>query len=196
MIEESEAALRAGIDVSSATMARVNSAKSSRRRMEILASRRLMHRMGISDHNVFYLPQGKPMMRNGMHISVSHSHGQVCIAVSDYPIGIDTQLINHKIRKVFSWFAHPGERKEERRNDILRMALLWSAKEALYKVEGDAGYSLRDFHVRLPHSVERSGYFPAVLQIKGKKTKSYRLYYYHDEKYVTVHAISVTSRVE
>ena len=190
-IEETESTLRAGIDVSSATMARINSSKSSSRRAEILASRRIMHRMGISDHNVIYSPQGKPMMRNGMYISISHSHGNVCVATSEYPIGIDIQKIDRKIKNVLSWFLHPKESNEKRRDELLRMALLWSGKEALYKLEGDDRISMRDFQIRLPSSIDREGYFPAILHRKGEKTKIYRMYYSHDDNYVMVHALRI-----
>ena len=195
-VDETESTLRAGIDVSSSTMARINAAKSTNRRIEILASRRLMHRMGISDHSVIYTDEGKPVIRGGdRHISISHSRGMICIAISDYPIGIDIQKIDRKIRNVLSWFMNPVESDEKRRDELLRMALLWSGKEALYKLEGDNRFSMRDFQIRLPQVIETSGYFPAILSIKGEKTRAYRLYYSHDGHYVTVHAIKVEKRL-
>lgn len=195
-VGESEASLRAGIDVSSATMARINTAKSTSRRIEILASRRLMHRMGISDHSIIYTDEGKPVVRGGdRHISISHSHGEICVAVADYPIGIDIQKIDRRIRNVLSWFMNPMESDEKRRDELLRMAILWSGKEALYKLEGDSRISMRDFQIRLPREIESEGYFPAILSIKGEKTRAYRLYYSHDGTYVTVHALKVERRL-
>ena len=80
---ESEASLRAGITLSPATMDKISSSRSSRRRSEILAARRLMHRMGISDSDLYYGPEGKPYLKSGRYVSISHTSHVVCVAVSD-----------------------------------------------------------------------------------------------------------------
>ena len=99
---ESEASLRAGITLSPATMDKISSSRSSRRRSEILAARRLMHRMGISDSDLYYGPEGKPYLKSGRYVSISHTSHVVCVAVSDYPIGIDIQKRSAKLSRVGS----------------------------------------------------------------------------------------------
>ena len=184
---ESEASLRAGITLSPTTMDKISSSRSPRRRSEILAARRLMHRMGISDSDLYYRPEGKPYLKSGRYVSISHTSHVVCVAVSDYPIGIDIQKRSAKLSRVAAWFLHARELKVERHDNLLRLSLIWAAKEALFKLVGNPGISLRDFYVRIPREINDSGSFAGILT-KEQKIR-FRLYYGHWGKYVWVHAL-------
>ena len=170
---ESEASLRAGHNPIARHDGQIASSRSSRRRSEILAARRLMHRMGISDSDLYYGPEGKPYLKSG-DVSISHTSHVVCVAVSHYPIGIDIQKRSAKLSRVAAWFLHARELKVERHDNLLRLSLIWAAKEALFKLVGNPGISLRDFYVRIPREINDSGSFAGILT-KEQKIR-FRLY--------------------
>ena len=100
---ESEASLRAGITLSPTSMSLVNRSGSAKRRIELLAVRSLMHRMGISDNDLYYDENEKPLLHSGRHISISHSGTMACVALSGEPVGVDIQEIKPRLSTVMKW---------------------------------------------------------------------------------------------
>ncbi|MDD4820619.1 MAG: 4'-phosphopantetheinyl transferase superfamily protein [Flavobacteriales bacterium] len=191
---ESEKSMRAGISLSPSTIEKISKIRSQRRRCEILASRLLMYRMGISDTDLYYDKNGKPFLHSGRYISISHTSHVVCVAVSDYPIGIDIQKISKKLQYVMSRFVRPKEKKEEREMSLIRMSIIWSAKEALFKITGDSKLYLIDFVVRLPKMIHENGFFGGALVKKERVIRRYRVYYGHWGKYVWVYSIIIKEK--
>lgn len=145
-ITESEAALRAGITLSPASMALVNSSGSAKRRRELLAVRALLHRMGISDNDLYYQDE-KPMLHSGRHISISHSGTMACVALcADQPTGVDIQQIKPRLSIVVRWLTKNAPDAAHPDISLIRSGLLWTAREAMFKLDGRPGVSLRDFH--------------------------------------------------
>jgi 4'-phosphopantetheinyl transferase len=76
---------------------------------------------------------------NNSHFSLSHSHGKICLAISNEPVGIDIE--QEKIRPNFSLLANAFMNPEEVQllNENHESAMetfykIWCAKEAVYKV--------------------------------------------------------------
>ena len=192
---ETEKSMRAGISLSPSTIEKISKCRSQRRRCEILASRLLMNRMGISDTDLFYDKNGKPMLRSGRYISISHTSHVVCVAISEYHVGIDIQKKTPKIMSIISRFMHNKEKnKQGREMNTTRLTMIWSAKEALFKLLGDKKLSLLDFVVRIPKNISDNGFFAGALIKKEQVLHTYRIYYGRWSKYVWVYSLIIEKK--
>ena len=82
--------------------------------------------------------QGKPYLENGPCFSISHSRGNIAVAVSRREVGLDMEQVRHyheKLpRRIFSkeellWFEGRGQTK-------IDFFTLWTLKESYYKFLG------------------------------------------------------------
>ena len=104
---------------------------------------------------VSYLPSGKPQIRNSQyqHISVSHSRDYVAVALSQDPCGVDVERIDRNFEHVKSRYMTVAE--SQLSADRRWAAVVWCAKEALYKYAGREGLDfLRDIVIL---SVQQQG---------------------------------------
>lgn len=70
------------------------------------------------------------------HISISHSHRWLAISMhTSNETGVDVELIREKVSNIKHKFLC-DEEMEFAQNDIEKMILLWTCKEAIYKVHG------------------------------------------------------------
>lgn len=183
-ITESEAALRAGITLSPASMSLVNGSGSEKRRRELLAVRSLMHRMGISDSDLYY-DRDKPLLHSERHISISHSGMMACVALSpDEPVGIDIQEIKPRLSTVMKWLLRSKKTEREEDLGLTRSGLLWTAKEAMYKLGGGKDAYMRDLEVVLPDGEpDLEGYLTGY-QSGTEDRKNYNIAYRVMEGYI------------
>jgi 4'-phosphopantetheinyl transferase len=89
-------------------------------------------------------------LNNGKHISISHSDDLAGIVISDLPIGIDIQGEDSKLLRIERKFTHETER-EFLPNGLSRLAslaLIWSAKEAVFKCFGERVDFSEDMQLR------------------------------------------------
>lgn len=97
---------------------------------------------------------GKPIFKNGNHISISHSEYYAAVAYSNQEVGIDIQVPRPTIFKVRNKFCHPSELLfiGENAQDE-RYLMLWCAKEATYKIYGHGIDFAKDLY-SMPFSSE------------------------------------------
>ena len=107
---------------------------------------------GIEKNNIefFFDDNGKPFVKNAeIFISISHSDDLVICAVSDNPIGVDTEKIrNINLRtvrkfctedeKVYIFGKNPDENdfKNVSNDTLIRLFEIWTKKEAYGKMLG------------------------------------------------------------
>jgi len=114
-----------------------------RREREVEAVRCLLrHRFG-TDITMEHDAAGAPLDIAGCHISVSHSRRLAVIAVdAERKIGVDAEEYRPKLRTVASRYLSPYELS--RVSTDADYLMLWTAKEAIYKLAGIPGLSLSD----------------------------------------------------
>jgi phosphopantetheinyl transferase len=81
----------------------------------------------------------KPVLVNFPHqLSISHSREMAAVIISEeYPVGIDVERIDTKVRRVRHKFLSPSELAAlSNPDDIEQLITCWCAKEALYKYYG------------------------------------------------------------
>ena len=83
---------------------RLSSMKSDIRKKEFLSVRLLLKSFGFSDYDLTYDDSGKPILKNGCFISITHSIDYSAVAISKFPIGIDIEKKRDKILKIASKF--------------------------------------------------------------------------------------------
>ena len=143
-IEESYDSLCQGIELTQHCQNRVDNMKSDMHRRGFMSVRHLLAVMGYVDHDLFYDEFGKPHLKDGKQISISHSYEFAGIIISDKLVGIDIEKQREKIHRIAHKFVNEFENKyiEQQNSDKTRaLTIIWGAKESLYKLYATAGLS-------------------------------------------------------
>lgn len=115
-------------------------------RLGFLAVRMLLERAGLSDNDVFYDPNGRPLLQDGRYISISHSQAFAALYIGTEACGIDIEKVSPRLQKAKSHFIQnevvpPGL-------EPLALTVIWTAKEAIFKLSNSRPLSfLTDLHV-------------------------------------------------
>lgn len=106
--------------------------KSNARRMEYICERALLKdMMNGKIVKIFHNEDGKPILNNGLNISISHTRGYIAIILSETKnVGIDIEYVSDRVEKIASRFM----REDESADDIMSLLVHWCAKETLYKL--------------------------------------------------------------
>ena len=92
-----------------------------------------------ASYTIDHEPSGKPFLTSSLsphttplpHLSISHTRGYVAILLSDdSQVGVDIEYRSDRVERIARRFIHPDEKAET----IEEKLLLWSAKEAVYKL--------------------------------------------------------------
>jgi 4'-phosphopantetheinyl transferase len=138
-IEESLSELQEGIILSKNSSTRLNSMKSELHQKGFVSIRHLLKEVGYTDADLIYDEFGKPHLKNGKFISITHSYTFTAIIVSDdLHVGIDIEKQREKILKIAHKFTPFEEYKTIANVDALisKLTIVWGAKESLYKIFG------------------------------------------------------------
>ncbi len=117
--------------------------------------------------------EGRPFLRDSsFHISFTHTRYLAAVALStDFPTGIDIEIVKPSLHMVQEKFLREEEIKEANYS-LEKLAIYWSAKEALYKrLDTQPTPTFKDIFIA-----------PFELQTKGKivayvDNKKYRMGY-------------------
>ncbi len=108
--------------------------RSDRHSCEREAVNRLVIQAFGTEAELCHNADGKPYIngRPEVHISISHSIDQCLLAVSDTPIGIDSETARTQLGRIANRFLTPNEiaRGPHTMSELLKM---WTAKEAVFK---------------------------------------------------------------
>lgn len=173
-IDESESDLKANLSLTKASLDRLNVMKSESHRKGFLAVRQLLKCFNYSDQDLYYNTDGKPFLKDGKHISISHSFVYAAIVISKVTVGVDIEKCRDKITRLASKFIDYEEHflNENLNSEIERLTAIWTTKEALYKFYGKAGLSLKSECMVLPFSIESTSGVSWILD-KDQKVKCY-----------------------
>jgi phosphopantetheinyl transferase len=153
-ITETEDELGQGIQLTPHCQQRMDGMKSELHRRGFLSIRHLMARAGYVDQDLYYDDWGKPHLRDGKKISITHSHHFTGIIVSkESEVGIDIEMQREKILRIANKFTPLEEYKTIANTDALirKLTIVWGAKESLFKIYAKQGLSflhhveVRDF---------------------------------------------------
>ncbi|GAA4275334.1 4'-phosphopantetheinyl transferase family protein [Aquimarina mytili] len=189
-IEESYEDLCKDIDLTSHCKDRVSNMKSDIHRRGFMSVRHLLAIQGYTDHDLYYDEAGKPHLKDGKQISISHSFIFATIIISDRPVGIDIEKQREKIRKIAHKFINTGEETylEDQKLDKTRaLTIIWGAKESLYKLYATAGLSFEQ-HIYIPAFTMDHPFLFGVINYNQEITH-YDLTYMEFEGFTCVYAL-------
>lgn len=155
-ITEPLAELFAEVKLNPKSQERFNGMRSELHQRAFLSVRKLLLLKGYTDFDLDYDQFGKPHLKDGKYISISHSHEYATIIISDEITGIDIELQREKIIKIAPKFAE----KElefldlENQNYIRKLTVIWGVKESIFKIINEVGISFKDHIHVLPFHIE------------------------------------------
>jgi len=143
-IEESENRLAQGIELTPHCQNRMAGMKSEMHRRGFLSIRHLMAEAGYVDKDLYYDDAGKPHLKDGNHISITHSNQFTGIIVSTaQEVGIDIEMQRDKILRIAHKFTPIDEYRTIANSEALvrKLTVVWGCKESLYKIYAEKGLS-------------------------------------------------------
>ena len=138
-IEESFNDLNTNVLLTDKSRNRLNGMKSKLHQKGFLSVRHLLKEVGYSDADLIYDEFGKPHLKDGKYISITHSFTFSGLIISDtLHVGIDIEKQRDKILKIAHKFTPVEEYKTIANHDALisKLTIVWGAKESLYKIYG------------------------------------------------------------
>lgn len=168
---------------------RLSGMKSEAHRKGFLAVRMLLQEAGTSDHDLYYDEFGKPHLRDGRHISISHSHEFSALAISPRTIGIDLEMRRDKIAIIAHKFVEPGfvfPPALTREEYITCLTVDWGIKESIFKIRNEPGISFKD-HISVTPFHPTDGKTRALLTFNGIR-QHYEVSFREVESYMLVYA--------
>lgn len=190
-VTEEENDLERDLILTPGSVHRLKEMKSELHRRAYLSVRHLFSQAGYQDEDVYYDSSGKPHLRDGAHISITHSFNYTGIIISTKEeVGIDIEKKRPKILRIahkFTTFPIP-ELPEEQENTISRLTILWGCKESIYKIFATPGLSfLKNIYVE-EFSLDTKKPINALTRYANKET-TFKLQFIEFEGFICVYAL-------
>ncbi len=189
-VEESEENLWNNVELTPHCQARFNGMKSQLHRRAFLSIRHLLAQYGYTDFDLIYDENGKPHLRDGKYISITHSHNFTGLIISSSAeVGIDIEMQRDKILRIAHKFT-PLEEYRTMANTaavIRKLTIVWGAKESLYKILSEKGLSFLN-HIDVKDFSFDSFETTAEINYQGH-TSAYQIYFLEFEDFTCVYAL-------
>jgi 4'-phosphopantetheinyl transferase len=155
-IEESYETLLKPLDLKSKSLERVLGMKSNLHQRGFLSVRHLLRDFGYTDQDLYYDDTGKPHLKDGKHISITHSFTFSGVIISDDKVGIDIEKQRDKIRIIANKFVdYEFNYLNENAEDYIRkLTVIWGVKESLYKLFATPGMLFKAHFLVIPFMLE------------------------------------------
>lgn len=189
-ITESEAELSRDIVLRNHCQERMEGMKSEQHRKGFLSIRHLMAQAGYVDHDLYYDDAGKPHLKDGKYISITHSYHFTGIIIADMDeVGIDIEKQRDKILRIAHKFT-PVEEYPALTNTVAivrKLTIVWGAKESLYKIYATHGLSFLD-HIDVKNFSFEDARTTGEILYNGK-TSFYDISFLEFEGFICAYAI-------
>ncbi|MCJ7467443.1 MAG: 4'-phosphopantetheinyl transferase superfamily protein [Maribacter sp.] len=188
-IEELETELSKDIRLTQNCQDRLDGMKSQLHRKGFLSIRHLMALEGYEDSDMYYDTAGKPHLRDGKHISITHSNHFTGIILADgTEVGIDIEKQRDKILRIAHKFTPIEEYRTIANTDALirKLTIVWGCKESLYKIYAQEGLSFIN-HIDISDFYLENGKTTGKIEFQGNISR-YELEYLEFEGFTCVYA--------
>ncbi|RPD96675.1 4'-phosphopantetheinyl transferase superfamily protein [Aureibaculum marinum] len=189
-IEESLENLNKGITLTTHCQNRVDGMKSELHKRGFMSIRHLLAEEGYVDADLYYDKLGKPHLKDGTFISITHSFIFTGIILSKTKhVGIDIEKQRDKIVRIAHKFTTVEDYKNINNEDelIRKLTIVWGAKEALYKIYEQEGLSFLQ-HIYVDDFTFDAAKTTATITYKNKKS-TYRIYFLEFEGFMCTYAM-------
>lgn len=169
-IDEPYDILFAPLDLKPQSLTRVLSMKSELHQRGFLSVRHLLRAFGYTDQDLFYDENGKPHLKDGKHISITHSFNFSGIIISANEVGIDIEMQRDKIgiiaKKFIDYEFH--YLNPNSKDYVRKLTVIWGIKESLYKLFATPGMLFREHFLVIPFMLDDKNTV-AWIDYKGRK---------------------------
>lgn len=135
---------KSGIKLFDSEVRELENISQDQRKNTFIGIRHLRNLLNIK-YPIKYNANGKPFVEHeSSYISISHSKGYLGLALADFPIGIDIELLERNALKVINKFAteHEINLYTTAPNDWA--IEMWCVKESVYKLADTPGLSFKN----------------------------------------------------
>lgn len=143
-IDESYDELHQNIVLNKSSKVRLSGMKSELHQRGFLSVRHLLKKAGYTDFDLFYNTYGKPLLKNGKHISITHSYQFSAIIISNVDVGIDVEKNRDKIIRIHDRFVNTEVDTLSNEDLVKQLTIIWGAKESMYKTYPYGGLSFHN----------------------------------------------------
>lgn len=189
-IEESFEELNRDVKLTNHCQQRLDGMRSEIHQRGFLSVRHLLAACGYTDFDLYYDDAGKPHLKDGKYISITHSFEFSGIIISDtIPVGIDIEKQRDKILRIAHKFTPLQEYNTIANHEALvrKVTIVWGGKESIYKVYAEKGLSFIK-HIDIDNfSMEASKTKGTVYY--GNNTATYSLDFLEFEGFTCVYAL-------
>jgi phosphopantetheinyl transferase len=172
------------------SLERVLGMKSELHQRGFLSVRHLLAAFGYKDADLFYDNNGKPHLKDGKQISITHSFNFSAVIISDSIVGIDIEKQRDKITIIAHKFID-YEFEYLHKNDnhyIKKLTAIWCVKESLYKLFATPGLSFKQHCLVIPFMISDAQTI-AWVDYKDKKYR-YNVYFLNFEGFTCAYALA------
>ncbi|MGC6431944.1 MAG: 4'-phosphopantetheinyl transferase family protein [Jejuia sp.] len=189
-ITESFDELIQAVNLKPNSLERVLDMKSELHQRGFLSVRWLLQTFGYSDHDLFYDDFGKPHLKDGKQISITHSFNFSAVVISDLIVGIDIEKQRTKIQVIAHKFVdYEFDYLLKNAEDYIRkLTVIWCIKESLYKLFCTPGLSFKNHCLVIPFTFEDEKTV-AWIDYEGQK-KRYNIEFLEFEGFTCAYAIA------
>jgi len=191
-VTEPEEELAKNVILTNHCQERMAKMKSEMHRRAFLSIRHLLKLASYEDKDLIYNKQGKPHLKDGKHISITHSHNFTAIIISSTnEVGIDIEMHRDKILKIASKFTSVEEYDTIVNSEALikKLTVVWGVKESLYKIYAQPGLSFLN-HINVPNFSLEDKQITAEILYMGKKS-SYNVTFLEIENFACIYALKL-----
>ncbi|MCK5906402.1 MAG: 4'-phosphopantetheinyl transferase superfamily protein [Flavobacteriales bacterium] len=142
-IEEDYDTLFSSVKLQPDSIKRLEKFSSTKRKIEFLATRKLLEEVGLSDADLSYRNDGAPLIK-GKFISISHTSDFVAIIVSNKRVGIDIERNRQQILRIAHKFVNEEEKNKFDVDSLEVLSIIWNSKEAMFKLCDRTGIDFKD----------------------------------------------------
>ena len=191
-VEEPLEWLNEGIELTTNCQVRVDGMRSEIHQRGFMSIRHLLAEAGYVDHDLYYDEMGKPHLKDGKHISITHSFNFTGIIVSDEEVGIDIEMQRDKILKIANKFTPLDEYHTVANEEALirKLTIVWGGKESIYKLMAEPGLGFLQ-HINITDFDFEATETTGTVMFKGKKSR-FKLDFLEFEGFTCVYARQLT----
>lgn len=192
-LDEDLRSLNNGVELSPHCESRLELLKSELHQRQFLSIRHLLKEAGYDNCDLHYDDNGKPHLKNGKFISITHSFNYTGIILGSKPVGIDIEKHRDKILRIANKFTPLQEYSTLANTEavIRKLTIVWSAKEAVYKIMNEPGISFLN-HIYVEDFNFEEGKTFVEVNYKNKKSV-FLVNFYEFDQFSCVYAVYSTA---
>jgi len=159
----------------------LESYKHEGRKKHWLSYRILIRELIEESHQVTYTDFGKPFLKldsRNKHLSITHSGDYSAVVINEScAVGIDIEKSTKRIERVKERFLSDEELNfMDAENYQNHLTICWTAKEALFKLEGNSCFDFKEQIGLEPFGYAKQGVIDC--RVRGeKKTENFKVYF-------------------